>query len=108
MNYLDIFEGGKSEFLYITKYDEDCDIGTAYMDRSSMKRQDNLNAEHKVPVTKDCYMNGKLLDGTNWKILLNTGESKSFMSKIFYLSCLPLQSIPKYASKTKNLLVGKG
>ena len=42
MDHLDVFKGVKSEILYTTKYDEDCDIGTIYMGRSNMKRQDDL------------------------------------------------------------------
>ena len=42
--------------LYTTKYDEDCDIDTTYMGRTNMKRQDDLKAEHKVPITQDCYV----------------------------------------------------
>ena len=34
--------------------------------------------------------------------------SKSFMSKRFYLSFPPFCCLPKFASKTKNILVGNG
>ena len=30
-----------------------------------MRRQNELKAEHKAPITKDCYIPGKLLDGTD-------------------------------------------
>ena len=53
-------------------------------------------------------MLGKLLDGTECQILLDTGASKSFMSNSFYMRCKPLHSLPKFASKTQRIQVGNG
>ena len=49
-----------------------------------------------------------MLDGTNCKVLLDTGGSKSFMSTTFYLNCPSLHSLPKFVSKAKHVLVGNG
>ena len=57
---------------------------------------------------KQGYTVGKLLDSTECQILLDTGGSKSFMSKSFYLHCKSLHSIPKFASKTQRIQVGNG
>ena len=54
------------------------------------------------------YTAGKLLDGTKCQILLDTGTSKSFMSKSHYLCCKSLHSLPKFASKTQRIQVGNG
>ena len=43
------------------------------------------------------YTVGKLLDGMECQILLDTGASKSFMSKSHYLHCKSLHSLPKFA-----------
>ena len=40
------------------------------------------------------------MDGTECQILLDTGASKSFMSKSYYLHYKALHSLPKFASKT--------
>ena len=53
-------------------------------------------------------MIGKLLHGTECQILLDTGGSKSFMSKLHYLCCRSLHSLPKFASKTQGIQVGNG
>ena len=50
--------------------------------------------EHKTSITKDCYKQGKLLDGTDCKVLLDMEAPKSFISKIFYLNCPSLYSLP--------------
>ena len=57
---------------------------------------------------KQGYTVGKLLDGTECQILLDTGAIKSFMSKSYYLHCKSLHSLPKFASKTQRIQVGNG
>ena len=37
-----------------------------------------------------------------------TGASKSFMSKLHYLCCKSLHSLPEFASKTQRIQVGNG
>ena len=51
---------------------------------------------------------GKLLDSTECQILLDTGASKSFMSKSYYMHCKSLHSLPKFTSKTQRIQVGNG
>ena len=53
-------------------------------------------------------MIGKLLDGTECHIILDTGASKSFMSKSHYLQFKSLHSLPKFASKMQRIEVGNG
>ena len=48
---------------------------------------------------------GKLLDGTECKILLDIGANKSFTSKSHYLRCKALHSLPKLAPKTQRIQV---
>ena len=54
------------------------------------------------------YTIGKLLAGTECQILLDTGASKSLMSKSYYMQCKSLNSLPKFASKTQRIQVGNG
>ena len=51
---------------------------------------------------------GKLLDGTECQVLLDTGVSKSFMSNSHYLCCKSLHSLPIFASRTQRIQVGNG
>ena len=48
------------------------------------------------------------MDGTECQLLLDTGASKSFMSKSFYMQCKSLHFLPKFASKTQRIQVGNG
>ena len=42
------------------------------------------------------------------QILLDTGASKSYLSKSYYLRCKALHDLPKYASKTQRIQVENG
>ena len=54
------------------------------------------------------YTTGKLLDGTECQILLDPGDSKSFISKSHYLHSKSLHLLPKFALKTRRIQVGNG
>ena len=50
-----------------------------------MTREDNFTIEEKFSITEQGYTVGRILDSTECQILLDTGASKSFMSKSHYL-----------------------
>ena len=51
---------------------------------------------------------GKLLNGEECQILLDTGAGKLYMLKSYYLRCKSLHNLPKFASKTQRIQVGNG
>ena len=48
-------------------------------------RDTKIKAEEKFPITGKGFASGKLLNGTECQILLDTGTTKSYMSKSYYL-----------------------
>ena len=62
--YLDRYEGIKSEILNTTRFDENLDLSTAYLGKVNMTQDDDLVIEAKFPITEQGYTVGKLLDGT--------------------------------------------
>ena len=83
--YLDRYEGVKSEILSMTRFNENSDLSMTYLGRSIMVRYHKMVAEERFPMSEQGYTTGKLLDGTECQILLDTGASKSFISKSHYL-----------------------
>ena len=67
-----------------------------------MTQGDKLNIEERFLIMKQGYTVGKLLDGTECQILLDTGASKSFMSKSYYLHCKSLHSLLKFALRNSE------
>ena len=80
-DYLDMHEGVQSKILNITRFDEMSDLSTTYLGKSDRSENDKIKAEESFPISEQGYMLGKLLDGTECQILLDTGASKSYMSK---------------------------
>ena len=83
--YLDVYEGIQLEIVNTTRFDENSDLSTTYLGKSHKTRNDKLKVEESFPISEHGYMLGKLLDGTECQLLLDTGASKLFMSKSFYM-----------------------
>ena len=62
----------------------------------------------RFPISKSGYTVGKLVDWMECQILLDTGASKSFMSKSYYSCCKTLHSLPTFALKMQRIQVCNG
>ena len=106
--YLDIYEGVYAEMLYANKFNENSDLTTTYLVQMKMMRDTKIKAEERFPITGQGFASGKLLDGTECQILLDTGPTKSYMSKSYYLQCKTLHALLKFSSNTQRIQVGNG
>ena len=91
-----------------TRFDENLDLSMTYLGRSDRAKSNKLKVEESFPISEQGYRLGKLLDGTECQLLLDTGPSKLFMSKSYHMQCISLHSLPKFASKTQRIQVGNG
>ena len=71
-----------------------------------MTRDTEVKAEENFPITMCGYTKRKLIDGTECDILVDTGTSKSYMSKSYFMKCKSLHSLPKFTSTTTRIQVG--
>ena len=106
--YLDVYEGVYAEIVSSDRFDEDTDLSTTYLGQIDMTRDMEVKAEENFPITAQGYTKGKLLDGTECDILVDTGASKSYMSKSYFMRCKSLHSLPKFTSTTTKIQVGNG
>ena len=97
-NYLDMYEGVHADVVFTNRFDENSDLRTTCLGQTKMTRETKIKAEEKILITGQGYTLGKLLDGTDCQILLDTGTSKSYMSKAYYFRCKSLHALPKFAS----------
>ena len=104
--YLDIYEGVYAEMVYANKFNENSDLSTTYLGQSKMTRDTKIKAEERFTITGQGFASQKLLDGMECQILLNTGATKSYMSKYYYLQCKTLHALPKFSSNTQRIQVG--
>ena len=103
-----MYGGIKSEIVNTTRFNENSDLSTTYLGRSDRTRNDKLKGDESFPISEHGHTLGKLLDGTEYQLLLDIGASKSFMSKSFYMQCKSVHSLPKFTSKTQRIQVGNG
>ena len=107
--YLDAYKGIQSDIVSSSRFDENSDMSTTYLGKIGQEEsQSKLKAEESFPISENGYTLGRLLDGTKCQLPLDTGASKSFMSKSFYMCCKSLYTLLKSAATTQRIQVGNG
>ena len=106
--YLDRYDGVQAEISPVTRFDESTDLSTTYLGKTDVTREYVIKAEEKFPISGHGYTNYKLLDQTECSILIDTGASKSYMSKSYYMRCKSLHALAEFASTTHRVQVGNG
>ena len=106
-DYVDLYKGVQSKILNTTRFDKNLDLSTTYLGKSDRSKNDKIKSEESFPISEQGYMLGKLLDRTECQILLDTGLSKSFMSKSYHMHCKSLHSLPKICIKNTENSGGK-
>ena len=82
--YMDIYDEISSDIVSSNRFNKDSDISTTNLGKIGDNR-DKLKVEESFPISENGYTLGRLLDGTKCQLLLDTGASKSSMSKSFYM-----------------------
>ena len=101
--YMDVYDDIYAEVVTTSRFDENFDLSMTYLGRIDMKREEVMKAEESFPTSEQGFVMGKLKNGEEFQILLDTGASKLYMSKSYYLRCKSLHNLPKFALKhTKN------
>ena len=70
--YLDRYNGGRSKIVDTTRFDENSYLSTTYLGETNMTRDKDLAVEQKFSISKSGYTLGKLMDGIECQILLDT------------------------------------
>ena len=102
--YLDVYKGVYAEMVYANKFNENSDLSMMYLGQTEMMRDTKIKAKERFPITGQGFASGKLLDGTECQILLDTGATKSYMSKSYWT----LHLLPKFSSNTQRIQVRNG
>ena len=104
--YMDVYKDVFAEVVMTNRFDENVNVSTTYLGKIDIKREDIMKVEESFPISEQGFVIGKVLNGEECQILLDTGASKSFMSKSYYLRCKALHDLSKFASKTQRIQVG--
>ena len=106
--YMDVYEDVFAEVVTTNRFDENVDLSTTYLGKIDIKREDIMKAEESFPISEQGFVIGKVLNGEECQIMLDTGASKSYMLQSYYLRCKALHGLPKFAFKTQRIQVGNG
>ena len=106
--YMDVYEDVFAEVVTTNRFDENVDLSTTYLGKIGMKWEDIMKAEESFPISEQDFVMGRILNGEECQILLDTCVSRSYMSKSYYLRCKALHDLPKFASKTQRIQLGNG
>ena len=90
------------------EYDDAVDVTKTYLGHESIKITDTFRPEQAFPIYSNFHTWGKFIGGSMFDILLDTGASKSYMSKGFYMKHPHIHMYPKFNSMVRNLQVGNG
>ena len=71
-----MYKGIQSEVINTTRFDENSDLSTIYLQKIDITRASKIKTEEKFPISEQGYTIAKLLDGTECRILLDTGANK--------------------------------
>ena len=107
-DYLDVYDGVYAEVISTNRFDEGTDQTTTYLGQVDISRKAEIEAEESFAMKAVGHTRGELLNGTECEILIDTGASKSYMSKSYYMQCRSLHAIPKFTSITRRIQVGNG
>ena len=85
MDYLDRYESVQAETHQVRQFDESSVVCITYLGKVNMSREDVPKAQEQFLLTDQSTTIGTLLGGTTYKIYLDSGGTKSFMSKQYHL-----------------------
>ena len=95
--------------LHDTKsFHDNRDVSTTYLGRGQTTRNDEFLPQLSFPIDVNSHTHGKVIGGNRLDVLIDTGASKSYMSKAYYLKNPNLYALPKYETHIKSLQVGNG
>ena len=106
--YLDRYDSITPELNINMEYDDAVDVTTTYLGHESIKITDTFRPEQAFPIYSNCHTWEQFIGGGMLDILPDTGASKSYMSKGFYMRHPHLLKYPKFNSTVKNLQVSNG
>ena len=79
--YMDVYDDVFAEVVTTNRFDENVNLSTTYLGKVGIKREDIMKAEESFLISEQGFVIGKILNGEECQILLDTGASKSYMLK---------------------------
>ena len=72
---MDVYENIYAKVVTTSRFDENVDLSMTYLSRIDMKREEVMKAEESFIISEQGFLMGKLMNGEECLILLDTGAS---------------------------------
>ena len=89
-------------------YSDLTDVGTTYMGKHHYSHTSPFQKEISLPIDHRCVTEGVLPTGKKFKILFDTGATRSYLSYDYYKKNDYLHSLVKYEPRAPQVFVGSG
>ena len=106
--YLDQYDSITNQVHDTKLFHDNRDVSTTYLGQEIITQEDAFTPELKIPISTDSHTIGKIVGGDRLKILIDTGASKSYMSRAYYMKNKNLHTLPKFEIHIRSLQVGNG
>ena len=97
---------GQVQIHLVSQFNDSSTESTTYLGKTDRRGKGVMKAQEQFSVTDQSTTKGTLLDGTDCKILLDSGATKGFMSELYYLKNTSLHGIPRFSSKAEVIKIG--
>ena len=102
------FDSIKAKLTASTTYDESVNVSTTYIGAVKEENNGSFQTELQFPFDAQSFTSGSLSNGKEFKILIDTGVTHSYLSKSFYDTNPYLHKFPKIKLKASRIFVGNG
>ena len=102
------FDSIEAKLTVSTTYDESVDVSPTYIGAVKEENKSSFQTELQFPFDAQSFTSGSLLNGKEFKILIDTGATHSYLSKSFYDTNPYLHKFPKIEPKASRIFVGNG
>ena len=102
------YDGVTSVISSATKHDETADVSTTFLGPVDVSEKSTFLPEYSFPFNPKSNTEGVLPNGEKFKILIDTGATRSYVAYTFYLESDYLHSLPKYKPARSRIYMGNG
>ena len=90
------------------QFDDSSAVSMTYLNKTDETKKTVIKTQEQFLIIDHSTTVGILLGGAECKILQDSGATKSFLSKQYYLKNKSLHGLPKFSLKVKVIQVGNG
>ena len=102
------YDGVSAVISSAAEHDETSAVSTTFLGPVDIPETSSFLPEYSFPFDPKSSTEGILPNGEKFRILIDTGATRSYVSYTFYLECEYLRTLPKYTPAKPRVYMGNG